>query len=55
LDEVFDRYGAGFFLSRRLSQNLTVNITYEFWRKNSDLYNYGYVQNRLIFDATYKF
>jgi hypothetical protein len=55
LDEVFDRYGAGFYLSRSLSQDLTANIAYEFWRKDSDLYNYGYVQNRLIFDATYKF
>jgi hypothetical protein len=55
LDEVFDRYGAGIFLSRSLNHDLTANITYEFWRKNSDLSDYGYVQNRLIFDATYKF
>jgi hypothetical protein len=54
-DEEFDRFGAGLYLSRNISQNLTANITYEFWRKNSDLYNYGYVQNRLILDATYKF
>jgi hypothetical protein len=55
LDEVFDRYGGGFFVSRSISQSLTANVTYEFWRKNSDLYDYGYVQNRLILNATLKF
>jgi hypothetical protein len=55
VDEVFERYGAGFFVSRSLSQDLTANVTYEFWHKDSDLYNYGYVQNRLTFDATYRF
>jgi hypothetical protein len=55
LEEVFDRYGAGFYVSRSISQNLTANVTYEFWHKDSDLYNYGYVQNRLILDATYRF
>lgn len=54
-DEVFDRFGAGFFLSRTVTKNLTANMTYEFWHKVSDFYNYGYVQNRLILDATYKF
>ncbi len=54
-DEHFDRIGAGIFLSRNISQNITANITYEFWRKNSDIYNYGYIQDRLIVDATWKF
>jgi hypothetical protein len=55
LDEVFDRYGGSFFVSRNINRRLTANVTYEFWRKNSDLYDYGYVQNRLIFDASFKF
>jgi hypothetical protein len=54
-NEVFDRFGAGVFFDWSISQNLTVNVTYEFWRKDSELYNYGYVQNRLLFNATYKF
>jgi hypothetical protein len=55
LDEVFDRYGAGFLLSRSFGRDLTATVIYEFWHKDSGLYNYGYVQNRLMFDATYKF
>jgi hypothetical protein len=55
LNEVFDRYGAGFLLSHSFGRDLSATMIYEFWHKDSDLYNYGYVQNRLIFNATYKF
>lgn len=54
-DEIFDRVGVGLVLSRSISPNLTAYVTYEFWHKDSELYNYSYVQNRLIFDAAYKF
>jgi hypothetical protein len=54
-DEVFDRYGVGLFLTRNISRDLTASVAYEFWRKDSNLYNYGYVQNRVLLNATYKF
>lgn len=54
-EEHLSRYGAGLAVSRQLTDKLTGTVSYMWLKKDSNLPDFDYNQNRLVLDATYQF
>lgn len=53
--ETLDRFGAGFTLSRLVTEHSTANLGYQFYYKDSDAAGRDYLQNRLVLSMAYTF
>lgn len=51
----FDLFGAGFMLTKALSEKLSSTMSYQFIQKNSQMSNSGYTMNTLTLSFSYRF
>ncbi|MGE9295977.1 MAG: hypothetical protein ACQKBV_06800 [Puniceicoccales bacterium] len=53
--EYYGRYGAGVGVDYKLSPQMTTSLDYDFSRKDSNLFNRSYQQNRVLISIRYDF
>jgi len=53
--EQLERYGAGLSVSRKITDKLTGAVSYLWLKKNSNIPDFDYDQNRLVLDLIYQF
>ncbi len=53
--EELDRFGAGLSVGRKITDKLTGAVSYQWLKKESNIPELGYNQNRLVLDLNYQF